>query len=391
MPVVALTDRTVKALKPAARQVDYWDSHLKGFGVRISSEGRRTWTVRYRLRGRQRRLSLGVYPHLGLAAARGAARSALGKVADGQDPAATKATERQLGTFRDLAERYVDKHAKRKKRSWKADARILRVELVPILGARRVSEITRGHMRHLIDDIAEDRPIMANRTLALAKTVFNFALDEDVEGLQGNPCARLTPPGDERPRDRVLSREEIVKLWAALEVDRDPHVTAVFRVQLLTGQRVREVLTMGWSDLDVGGQVWTIPSTRTKNKRVHVVPLSPQVLSIIQRLAAVKSSETWVFPSPAAKEKPRVSIYPVVERLRAASGVDFVTHDLRRTCATGMGELGVDEAIISRVLNHVTDLEKGVTWRYNRFQYADAKRAALEKWGAKIEAVTQGE
>ena len=215
---------------------------MRGFGVRVSAQGRKSWVLRYRTNGRQRRLTLGTFPSLGLAAARASARCALGYVAHGADPATAKQTEQRAGTFRELADLYLEKHAKKRKRSWRGDERILNVELLPVLGATRAKAVTRREIRELVEAIADrGAPIVANRTLALVRKVFNFGLDQEFEGLEGNPCLRITPPGVEQRRDRVLTPDEIKRVWIAL--DRVHRLTAaVFRLRLLTAQRGGEVL-----------------------------------------------------------------------------------------------------------------------------------------------------
>lgn len=124
--------------------VDYWDTVLRGFGVRVSAQGRKTWVLRYRVNGRQRRLTIGTFQSLGLAKAREAARSALGQVADGEDPATAKQAVYRVGTFRELADLYLEKHAKKRKHSWHDDERLLNVELLPVLGTTRAKDVTRS-------------------------------------------------------------------------------------------------------------------------------------------------------------------------------------------------------------------------------------------------------
>ena len=385
MPTIALTDRTVRALGVGLTQIDYWDTHMRGFGVRISAQGRKSWVMRYRTSGRQRRLTLGTFPSLGLAAARVAARRALGEVARGDDPAATKQAEHRAGTFRELADLYLEKHAKRRKRSWRADERMLNVELLPVLGATRAKDVTRREVRALIEAVAHrGAPILANRTLALVRKVFNFGLDQEFPGLEGNPCARITPPGVEQRRDRVLTPDEIKRVWTAL--DRvHPLTAAVFRLRLLTAQRGGEVLGMQWDELNLGDEKdcwWTIPTERSKNKLPHRVPLSPPVVEILTGLTTGASS--WVFPSPTVKDQRIRYSTKAMAKVRERSGVDFVAHDLRRTAASMMASAGVNRVVIGKILNHA---EPGVTAVYDRHSYDAEKRSALEAWARLLDGI----
>ena len=382
MPTIALKDLTVRTLVVDAGQVDYWDTGQRGFGVRVSAHGRKTWVLRYRVDGRQRRLTLGTFPSLSLAMARAAARSALGQVADGQDPATAKQVVYRAGTFRELADLYLEKHAKKRKRSWRDDERLLNVELVPVLGAIRAKSVTRSQIRELVDAIAErGAPIVANRTLALVRKIFNFGLDQEFEGLEGNPCHRVTPPGVEQRRDRVLTPDEIARVWTALDSEQDT-ISAVVRLRLLTAQRGAEVLSMRWQEVDVGEGWWTIPAERSKNGLPHRVPLSPPVVEILTDLP--KTSSGWVFPSPVVEDKPVQFTAKAMGRIRARSGVDFVGHDLRRTAASMMASDGVNRIVIGKILNHA---EPCVTAVYDRHSYDAEKRQVLDAWGRRVSEI----
>ena len=149
MPVTKLTDATVRALKSPSTQLDYWSKDVPGFGVHVSRGGRKSFFIRYRLNGRQRRLSLGVYPTTSLASAQRKARKALGQVADDKDPAQTKRDQRRGDTVGDLAEIYLEKHAA-KKRSFAEDRRIIRSELLPHWRSIKAKDLRRADVRVLL-------------------------------------------------------------------------------------------------------------------------------------------------------------------------------------------------------------------------------------------------
>src|SRR5262249_28659769 len=158
---------------------------------------------------------IGTYPQLGLADAREKAREVLWRAAKGEDPAAEKKRGRQAETFRDLAERYLDEHAKANKRSWKADRNILYKDLIPRFGSRKAAEISRREIRDLLHAIAERAPIQANRTLEIVRKLFNWAIGEEL--IENNPCDHIGKPSPENQRTRVLTSDEIRRLWAALD------------------------------------------------------------------------------------------------------------------------------------------------------------------------------
>jgi integrase len=395
MPTANFTARFIEALKaPESGQVDYRDESLPGFGVRLSAAGRKSWIVVYRSGGRLRRLTLGAYPHLSLAEARQKAKDALHDAAGGVDPAAVKTAERAAESFADLAREYVERHAKLK-RSGHEDIRLLygsahkkrtgkkpHVPLVKRWGQIRVKDLTRRDVRLLLDGIVDrGSPIMANRTLALVRKMFNFAIERD--WLEHNPCHMVKRAAPERQRDRVLSEDEVRAVWKALD-DEDAIIAAVFRLRLFTAQRGGEVLGATWSEIDLASGWWTIPAGRSKNGLAHRVPLSPQAVTVLKALHLLTGESPWVFPSPKKEGANIAHAQKAIERVVERSSVDFRGHDLRRTAASLMVGAGVPRLVVSKILNHV---ETGVTSVYDRHGYDAEKRAALDFWGKRVEAI----
>jgi integrase len=394
---IALTDRTVRALKPpSVGRLDVWDEDNPGFGLRISAEGRRTWILMYRMGKTLRRLTLGRFPTLGLAAAREKATDALREAAKGQDPGRQKIEERRAETFSDLAREYIERHAS-KKRSGREDVRLLNgsphkkktgkkphVPLVTRWGTRRIKDIKRRDVRELLDEVATRAPIMANRILALVRKMFNFAIEH--EWLETNPCHLVKQPGQEKQRERVLSEDEIRRVWKALDGE-SPLIAALFRVRLLTAQRGGEVHGAAWAEFDLATAWWTIPAERSKNGLAHRVPLSPQAVRILKAWRPSAGDSPWVFPS-SRKNGPHIAhAQKAIERIVEASDVDFRGHDLRRTAASLMVGAGVPRLVVSKILNHV---ETGVTAVYDRHSYDLEKRAALDFWGKRVDDLVHG-
>ena len=394
---IALTDRTVRALKPPSTgRLDVWDEDNPGFGLRISAEGRRTWILMYRMGKKLRRLTLGRFPTLGLAAAREKATDALREVGKGQDPGQRKIEERRAETFADLAREYIERHAS-KKRSGREDIRLLNgsphkkktgkkphVPLVTRWGDRRIKDIKRRDIRELLDEVAARAPIMANRTLALVRKMFNFAIER--EWLEANPCHMVKRPGEEKQRERVLSEDEIRLVWKALD-DESPLIAALFRIRLLTAQRGGEVHGAAWSEFDLATGWWTIPAERSKNGLAHRVPLSPQAMRILKAWRGGRR-RVALGVSAVRKKGPHIAhAQKAIERIVERSGVEFRGHDLRRTAASLMVGAGVPRLVVSKILNHV---ETGVTAVYDRHSYDLEKRAALDFWGRKVDAILTG-
>ena len=179
---------------------------------------------------------------------------------------------------------------------------------------------------------------------------------------------------------------EVVAFWRAAECERT-EVAAALKVLLLTGQRLNEVLGMRRSELANAGALWTIPGTRTKNGRDHTVPLAPAACAIIASLPA-----TGEFVFTTNGRVPLGIGSKIKKRLDARMGAraPWVLHDVRRTAATAMAELGVAPHVIEAILNHISGHRAGVAGTYNRAQYAAEKQEALKKWSAHVERLCRG-
>ncbi len=372
-----------RGITPDYGQVEYWDETVQGLILRVSYGGRKAWCVSYRHGRQKRRLTLGPYPALSLADAREMAEDALRSVAHGKDPAAEKIAERNAETFGELAAEYIEKHAKVKKKSWRKDELAFKRDLLPKWRHRQAASITRRDVVALLDDIRErGAGIQANRTLEILRKAYNWAISRDI--VTFNPCAGVERPSQEHSRERVLSDDEIRSVWKAFE-SQEPMVSAAFKLRLLTAQRGQEIQMMKWQDID--GKWWTIPGEGTKNGLAHRVPLSAQAIDVLCELNESDDRTGWVFPSNKI-DGPIANMWVDAGSIRSESGVEFVPHDLRRTCASRMtGDLGISRFDVGKILNHV---ETGVTSTYDRHSYDPEKARALSAWGARLEEILTG-
>ncbi len=412
-----LTDRTIKALKPKPARYEVWADGNAGFGMRVSPAGRKSWIYLYRFEGKSRRLTLGAYPAVGLASAHVKHAQAKELLEKGDDPGTLhvekRRAERQAETVQILADEYLEKWARPRKRSASEDERILNKDVIPVWGKRKARSITRRDVILLLDGIVErGSPIQANRTLAVVRKMFNFAISRDI--VDATPVAMVKAPARENQRDRVLSAEEIRIFWNGL--DQAPMNTAVklvLKLQLVTAQRKGELVGAALSEFDFDEGVWTVPAERVKNRISHRVPLSPLTLELIEeartvakqaeiarveKLPGVKPSEPeWLFPSSHGNGpiKPKTvnnglqkAMEPTKRGKDPAINLKNITpHDLRRTAASNMAALGINRLVISKILNHV---ESSVTSIYDRHGYDDEKRHALEVWAAHLQGILSG-
>jgi len=398
---IRLTDAKIAALKPRAERYEVFED--RGFGVRVTPNGRKTFILFYRLHNRLRRMTLGEYGPgeagggIGLAEAHERAAKARRAVKNDIDPAALdqaqRAERRRAPSVAGLADEYLARHAQARKvaKSCYEDRRILDRDIVPSLGALKVEDVRRRDVIAVLDAIADrGAPVMANRTAALLSKLFNFAVDRGVIDI--SPCARL-PRQRERHKDRALDDAEIVTLWQRLEqAAMDPGTRLALKLVLVTGQRPGEVCGMGEDELE--GATWTIPAARRKSARHaagdHVVPLSPLALELIEQARAHNHGEPWLFPAPSLKGALAPAALPTaVRRNRPALRVaPFTPHDLRRSARTGLARLGVSDVVAERVLGHALG---GLVAVYNAHAYDAEKRAALEAWGAHLQRLLAGE
>jgi integrase len=378
----------------------------------------------YRFNGRARRMGLGTYPTIGLAKARVMHAGAKEMLAKGTDPAAQqterKRIERNAETVFDLADEYLEKWARPRKRSAGEDERILNKDVLPLWGMKKAKDIRRRDVILLLDGIVErGAPIAANRTLGIIRRMFNFAVARDI--LDATPVAMVKAPAKENQRDRILSADEIRTLWSGLD---DAAMTSAIKLtlklQLVTAQRKGEIIGAALSEFDLEEKTWTIPAARAKNGITHKVPLSPLALGlVVKACAGARQAEAarakklpgaeprepeWLFPSargdshidPKAvnhalwracmppEKRPKAARFSKTPAIGLAN---IVPHDLRRTAASGMTALGINRLVVSKILNHV---ENSVTAIYDRHGYDAEKRHALEAWASHLEGILSG-
>lgn len=316
----------------------------------------------------------------------------LADVVKGDDPQQQKVTERRkrragVLTFTDLARRFMRENEARLAATTRYNwTNIIESEIARgSFGAMRPDQIMRQHVRELVRRLAQDRPHWANRTFEVIRRVFTWAVSEDL--VTSTPCLGLRKPTQERPRDRVLSSDEIRAVWAALEAE--GVIGEAVRLAFYTAARRREVLDARWTEVDMAERLWRLPGARTKNREPHAVPLSAGALAVLARLRQVSGDTAWVFPSPApgSEERPLRAVAKHMRRIVQRSGVALRLHDVRRTVRTRLAEMGVSENVAEAVLGHTPPR---LVRTYNRHEPVPEMRAALEAWSARLDAIVDG-
>jgi integrase len=377
---------------PKAGAVRYRVKHCKGLYLRISSTGAASWSTMYRVDGKLVKETLGKLrdiPRVEDAVKRARASQDLARA--GRDPVAERrgvAAKAASDTLRPAVERWLADVVDRNLRPASAYnyRKTFDHDVLPRWGDRPLASITKADVLLLINDKAASRDpkrprrgttggavFQANGVLARLSTFFKWAQSNDLVGV--DPTVGVRKVAREKPRDRFLTDAEVQAFWRATD-DRSPW-DVLFRLALLTGQRSRQELGgMRWSEIDIENRVWEIPAARSKNAKAHTVHLSALALAQLQALP--RSGDRVFTGTSFSRAKARI------DEAIAETGfamTPWTTHDLRRTATTIMAQLGVAPHVADRVLNHQGGTIRGVAATYNRFQYIDERRAALEKLG----------
>ena len=383
-----LTDKSVENAKPGNRRREVADALLPGLYLIVQPSGVRSWAVRFRASGRPRKLTLGPWPRIGLKDARDLARAALRAAAEGKDPAAEKVEARRRGLDTDdlfgaVFDEYLRRHVKPNLRASTAGEaeRLFERRILPRWRKRRLADITRRDILALVDDVVDDGArTTANRVVAALKAFFNWTVGRGI--LSASPAIGVEKPTVETSRDRVLSDDELRRLWRACDEIGNPFGPMV-KLLLLTGARREEVRSMTDGELDLKARAWTLPATRTKNARQHEVHLSGAALAVLKASPRVRNPAGFVFctngttaASGFSRAKQRIDALMAAE----ATIAPWRFHDLRRTVATGMARLGVQLPVVERCLNHVSGSFAGVAGVYQRHQFKLERIAAFNAW-----------
>ncbi len=424
----------------------------RGFGIRItpvkSKDGEGfepsiAFILKYQIDGKKRRATIGQWPTWSLTAARDYASELAREIDQGIDILEKKSRRRSEPTVAEALEGedgYLEKYVSGLS-SAKPIARYFTRDLVPVLGNKKLSDVTKRDLIDLIEDKATETPTAARRLLAYLKAFFDWCADRDLIHL--SPAASIKPktitvPGKKNvlkavKRERVLSDDEIIGFWHA-ETDMHTLTALALKLVLVTGQRPGEVAGMHESELQ--GNVWTIPANRRgKTDSEHVVGLPPLAMEIIaqaqaevERLSKRRGQHAgFIFearagqplavdalskavarhrdelhninqreveynrlltegkkalPKGSKRKEAETKLIQEIEKKVEGMAGHWTPHDLRRTCRTGLGACGVADEVGERVVGHVSE---AMVATYNQHKYVDEKRRALAKWQKRLQ------
>jgi integrase len=396
---VKLTQAAARALKlPAGKsEAIIFDDEIPGFGLRLRAGGSRTWVVQYKIGDKHRRLTLGSTALLTAEQARNGIKDKrdptksrdgavdiLARVRLGQDPASAKieARAKAADTFGVVTKGFLTRQKKRlRPRSYIETERFLLVHWKPLHGLA-LAKISRNAVAAQLAVLADSRgPIAADRARAALSSFYTWAIREGLADT--NPVMGTNKAAELKSRERVLADAELAAIWKALPFDQ---YGAIVRMLILTGQRRQEIGGLRWSEIDRAKSLIALSGERTKNGRPHDVPLSPAAVAILER-QPLRVGRELVFGERAGPfqgwSKAKVALDKAIAKNSLENGrvAPWRLHDVRRTVATRMADLGIQPHVVEAVLNHVSGHKAGVAGIYNRSVYAAEKRAALDIWG----------
>lgn len=421
MAKAKISKRTVDAASRADRDYFVWDEELTGFGLKVTPAGAKSYIFQYRMGGRgspTRRYTIGRHgagltPDL----ARERAKKLAASVVNGVDPLAAERAESAARKVQDelaaranvaaAVRRFVETHVAANWSDDEAAAGPLRRHLVAMHGDRLLAELTPADIAAVVDGIPARQVALRRKLWAIMGKFFRWAAARGE--IAASPMADMEAPPAPASRDRVLSDAELRLAWKATG-DLGAPFGPLYRLLILTGQRREEVSGLEWLELDRAERLWRLPAARAKNGVAHDVPLSDLAVAEIDAIAGVdvvaKKDRKWprrglVFTTTG---KTAVSGYSraksrwdtAIEKLAAEEDADapplprWVIHDLRRTLATGLQRLGVRFEVTEAVLNHVSGARGGVAGVYQRYGWAEEKRAALVSWAQHVVLVDAG-
>ena len=383
MPRIRLTKSAIDALPTPKSDTVYWDAGFPGFGVKVTPKGRKVFIVLYRTAGagsKLRKYTVGPYGHVTLHQARVAAQKVFAAKLEGRDLAAEKRESKRrvvADRVEDLLENFIAQYLIQN-RSAGEIARLLRREMGMAWNGKSIHEISKRDVVEVISAIEQrGAPIAANKALKSIKTFLRWCVGRAV--IDQSPAEGVPLPAKEVARDRVLDDQELAQVILAARKMGGPY-GGIVELLALTGQRRGEVAGLTWQELNLEQRLWTIPKSRTKNAKAHVVHLSEQSMAALRR---ADQRGSLVFSLLGTK--PFQEFNRAKSLLDQLSGVrEWRLHDLRRTSVSGMARLGVAPHVADKILNHQSGTISGVAAVYQRHEFLAERRAALDLWGAHI-------
>jgi len=396
---IKLTDAKIKAEKAGnLRRIIAGEN---GLGLRITPNNKKSFIFQFRYEGIQKLMTFGSYPAMSLHQANDKLNEAKGILLKGEDPSAQKIEQKEKDkiapTVSEFIEEFVQNYSigfgkKPYKKTWAEDRRLLKKDVAPYIGHKKMKNIEMREIVLILDKIKKrGSGQMANRALNVISKMFNYAVGQAV--IQISPCLNIGLPTKKIARQRVLNDSEIKIFWDGLEASKMSKLNKfILKFLLATGQRRGEVVLAQRKQFDLKNKMWEIPSDNVKNAQTNRIPLNGLALEILNEMNIDNlEPAAYLFPSPVNDKSidPRATTR-ALNKVQKSIGLDkFTPHDLRRTVATRMAGLGIGRLFVSKLLNHKETSVTGI--HYDLYGYETEKRQAMEKWNRHLQKVIFGE
>ena len=403
-----LTDTKIRSMaNSGSSNLFIFDAHRdapKGFALKIATSGRKSFIIQYPLHGRRKRMTIGSWPTYSAVAAREAAHKALLQVSEGIDPIQERKSQKAKMTIEQAIEVFLEKSASGLSQE-KAIARYLRDDMLPFLSTTDPKAVRRPEIIACVEAKAQKTPIAAKQLLTYIKQLFQFLEDREIVDI--NPIASLKASSIHvagrkkglpmKKRDRVLCDEEVLSFWHNIDISGVSRSTSLaLKLVLITGQRPNECA--GLSIHEIKGNIWTIPAHRRlkteDENQIYLTSLAKQVLADAEIERSKRASRRsnvatdLMFEGPKGTQMCKSALATAVARKREilgnyknSSGEFWTPHDLRRTMRTRLAALGISRDVAERVIGHKIG---GMVETYDRYSYAEEKRAAFELWDEEL-------
>ena len=393
-----LTHRTIETLRPAEEPYRVPDQRCKGLAVRVSPSGVKTWDLAYRIRGtgKMRRLSLGRTSDVGLEQARERANELTSAARGGRDLIGEEGEARDAAASRITVASLIDLYLRRRVlgrlRTAKTIESRLRRTLTPIL-QQYAADISRRDIRELLNamvDVGKGREAEKRRQVCTA--MFRWALSQDI--VAADPTAGLEAYDRGTPRDRVLTVEEIETLWKWLDTDAlSLEAADILKLELLTGARCGEISGLRAEEIDRNKWVWTLPAQRSKNGRQRVTPIVGAAREMLERrLSGVENGPLFMLDKGVVVTSAHIGHYLLTRRTTLPIAI-FTSHDLRRTFATMLAEMGIALDLVAAIVGHELGGKdtRTLVRHYVHTDMLERKAQALKAWDDRLKGIVLGE
>jgi|GEM_PF-674391 len=389
MARLELTNKYVEAHPAPEKEIEIYDSQIKNLAIRIYESGTKSFVYRYFMNGNSKRFTIGRFPNYSVEQARIEAQHIYKKVQKGVDPIRERKRQKRQNesiSVRELINKFKEIRFQELRDTTIQTYRVTMDNYLSDIHNIYLSELSKKDVIPIMDNkFKQGSPVMANQIREVLSVLLSFAESRDL--IEENFATDIQKfEVKNSSRERYYNFDEIIEIWEQIETFKEPSKSA-YKILFYTAQRKTETLEMRWKYLDSKKRIWTIPAHLAKNNTKHVVPLTESVMDILEHLKQNHSANSdYVFKSNVRKNKPIKTLYDYSKKIKENTSVsDFRNHDIRRTVVTHMADLEVPQHVAGKVINHIESSEQNsVTAIYNKHEYLDEKRVALEKWSHKL-------